>query len=132
MRTKRSAAYAAGIVAASLATTTMAACSVDTTGAQRADTKTTATRSAKPKIAPGTIPGNGIFQVGRDIQPGTYESAGPDDESQGMVCYWARLKSPDTDTFLANEAAPGHTVIRVRKTDKYVQTMGCQPFALVK
>ena len=47
---------------------------------------------AQPKTA---FEGDGIYQVGTDIKPGTYVSAKPDSGN----CYWARLSS-DSGEFL--------------------------------
>ncbi|MBF6332887.1 hypothetical protein [Nocardia transvalensis] len=37
-----------------------------------------------------TIPGDGLYRVGVDIQPGIYQAAGSDDPDHG--CYWRRMR----------------------------------------
>src|SRR3954466_5332428 len=56
---------------------------------------------ARTAIAKGTFGGTGTFVVGQDIEPGTYRAAA----SQG--CYWARLKSLDTNDIIDNQNADG-------------------------
>ncbi|TVZ98066.1 hypothetical protein [Streptomyces sp. BK340] len=67
--------------------------------------------------------GNGDYQVGSDIKPGTYRSSGNTD---GM-CYWERTKgaSGDTDSVLANDNVAGTAVVTIRSTDAYFKTTGC-------
>ncbi|MFI6319002.1 hypothetical protein ACIBG8_15840 [Nonomuraea sp. NPDC050556] len=71
------------------------------------------------------VPGNGTLVVGRDIQPGTYKTAGP--LAGQTMCYWARLK--DTSLDLANvldSGMPkGPATVTIVPTDKAFQTGGC-------
>jgi len=49
-----------------------------------------------------TIDIDGTSQVGTDIVPGTYRSAG------GIDCYWARLRSLDTNENIDNSSYVQH------------------------
>lgn len=68
-----------------------------------------------------TIPGDGTFLVGDDIQPGTYRTAG------GAGCYWARLKgtSGELGDIIANGNVTGPTTITIAPSDAAFQTSGC-------
>jgi hypothetical protein len=85
---------------------------------------------AAPKVA--TIPGDGTFVVGTEIQPGKYKTAGPSEDSFGM-CYWARMKDTDGDFegIIANGNPAGQTTITIKKTDGAFQSTGCQPWRKV-
>lgn len=77
--------------------------------------------------APGIIPGDGTFQVGTDVQPGTYKSAGAAPGGIGD-CYWARLGPGGGDNILDNNLTPGQSVVTIRPSDKEIETRGCQDF----
>ena len=63
------------------------------------------------------IPGDGIFQVGVDIQPGTYYA--PADFG-----YWARLSDATGgfDAIIANWIGDGQAVVEIKPTDAYFET----------
>lgn len=42
------------------------------------------------------MPGDGLYLVGVDIQPGYYEASGVDDP--GVACFWRRLWKVQTET----------------------------------
>jgi hypothetical protein len=92
-----------------------------------ADTAALAAREAavtgveKAKQA-NTIPGDGTYLVGADIQAGTYKSAG------GELCYWARQGAGEK--ILANDIASngGQSVVTVRATDVSLRVSGCAEF----
>lgn len=85
------------------------------------DPSTDAT-SARPSIAPGTIPGAGLFEVGTDVQPGTYVSQTAADKT----CYAARLGKRDSpDPLIANYVIKGRAVVTIEKTDSYFETRDC-------
>lgn len=125
----------------------------DTAGAKPAAT-TTVTETARPKAAEGapaptvtktvketvtakakapakpkgvTIPGDGTFVVGEDVQPGTYKTGGPE-ESVVPNCYWARLKSTsgDFEDIITNGNAQGPTTVTIAAGDGAFQSTGCQ------
>ncbi|MFE0045832.1 hypothetical protein [Streptomyces albireticuli] len=69
------------------------------------------------------ISGNGTFQVGSDIKPGTYRSTG-----NKLGCYWERAKdsSGGLDSILANDNAQGSSYVTVKADDKIFKTRGCK------
>ncbi len=82
----------------------------------------------QPTIATAkSIPGDGTFLVGSDVQPGTYRSKG------GSPCYWARLSdvSGAPDGILANNVGQGPAVVAIKKTDKAFESNGCARWELV-
>ncbi len=80
----------------------------------------------------GTPPATGLslsagrtLVVGRDIQPGTYRTAGP---APGQpACFWARLRStsPNPADVIAADMPKGPATVTILPTDKGFQTMGC-------
>ncbi|MFG1809162.1 hypothetical protein [Streptomyces sp. NPDC049040] len=131
---------AAGTVAAVLAIGT-AACgpaddSASSTGSSApAAGKATAGASSAPASAPAkkkedkpgakaAFKGDGTFQVGTDIQPGTYKSSGNDD---GM-CYWERDKDAkgSTDSIISNDTVAGSSYVTIKKTDKIFTSTDCK------
>lgn len=72
--------------------------------------------------AANTIPGDGVYQVGSDIQPGTYKAAA----SPG--CYYARLSSLDTSDIIDNNNVDGPVVIQVGVSDAALELSGCSDF----
>lgn len=85
----------------------------------------------KAKAAP-SIPGDGTYTVGQDIEPGTYRTSGPAD-STFPNCYWARLKdtSGDLDAILANSNVKGQTTVTIRSGDGAFETNGCEKWSKV-
>lgn len=86
-----------------------------------AETKTV-TVTATPPPPPGpktTIEANGTFTVGSDIAPGTYRSAGH------YGCYWARLRSLDTNDIIDNNVNDGPQVVQILPTDRAFMTRNC-------
>lgn len=75
-------------------------------------------------IASNTFPGDGLYLVGVDVQPGTYRSEG------GANCYWARLNATGDD-ILDNYYGAGATVLTIQPGDGVVEVSGCAPFTLV-
>lgn len=86
-------------------------------------TVTAAAPSPESATAPGsTIPGDGTFQVGVDIKPGTYVSGVPDSGN----CYWARLSGSDTfSDIIDNNNSAGQSLVVIKPTDKYFESSGC-------
>lgn len=71
-----------------------------------------------------TIPGSGRYQVGTDIQPGTYTAeASPD-------CYWARLRDDEgsIDSIIDNGMVSGPVTITVAPSDHMLEVSGCADF----
>ncbi len=69
-----------------------------------------------------TIDHDGIFNVGTDIAPGVYTSAGPVGTG---VCYWKRL-GDDAKQPLDNAMSKKSQIVRIEPTDKTFKTDGCQ------
>lgn len=90
------------------------------------ETHVSTARPASPSLPPGAIPGDGTFLVGADIQPGTYTTPGPTDDS----AYWARLSgaSGDLDEILANGNFRGSCTVTIKPTDVMFETSGALPW----
>ncbi|MEU0740977.1 hypothetical protein [Streptomyces sp. NPDC006134] len=73
--------------------------------------------------------GDGDFQVGTDVKPGTYRTTGNTD---GM-CYWERAKdaSGELDSLLANDNVSGTGYVTVKPTDKLFKSSGCNDWEAV-
>jgi len=61
--------------------------------------------------------GPGLYQVGKDIKPGTYHSSG------GSNCYWAELRSSDTFDIISNNASAGPQTVTI--DSPWFDTSGC-------
>lgn len=83
-------------------------------------------QAAKKKAA---FAGDGDFQVGSDVKPGTYRTTGNTD---GM-CYWERAKDAkgETDSILANDNVSGTSYVTVKATDKLFKSNGCKHWETV-
>ncbi|MBK3581260.1 hypothetical protein JHN63_47340 [Streptomyces sp. MBT65] len=73
--------------------------------------------------------GDGDFEVGTDIRPGTYRTSGNADGA----CYWERAEdaSGDTDSLLANDNVSGTSYVTVKATDKVFTSSGCKDWEAV-
>ena len=67
-------------------------------------------------VALGTIPDDGVWQVGTDFEPGTYRAPG------GGTCYWATLGSADTSDITNNGLGKNPTVTL---DSGWFETEGC-------
>ncbi|ADP83225.1 hypothetical protein [Pseudofrankia inefficax] len=85
---------------------------------------------ADPTTGPTTVPpaaettiGPGTWLVGKDIQPGTFETT-TTGTGIGSSCYWARLSgtSGDFKEILANGNVEGHGIVTIKPTDVAFQT----------
>ncbi|MFF7446203.1 MULTISPECIES: hypothetical protein [unclassified Streptomyces] len=80
---------------------------------------------AQAKGSPAaTMAGDGgMFKVGADIAPGTYKSAGNEDD----MCYWERTKDAEhgLDSIIANDNVTGSAVVTISASDTYFKTSGC-------
>lgn len=95
-----------------------------------AATATTAlTPTATPTTAPTPKPtpsyanfGDGTFQIGKDIQPGTYRTR---DSSPG--CYFARLKGfgGTVGEIIANNNTDAPAIVTIAPTDKGFESQNC-------
>ncbi|MFE1439440.1 hypothetical protein [Streptomyces sp. NPDC058739] len=70
-----------------------------------------------------SLDGDGEYQVGGDIKPGTYRSTGNTD----AMCYWERAKdaSGEVDSLLANDNVSGTSYVTVKPTDKLFTSSDC-------
>lgn len=73
--------------------------------------------------------GNGDFQVGTDVKPGTYRTTGNTD---GM-CYWERAKdaSGELDSLLANDNVTGTSYVTITSSDKIFSSSDCADWEAV-
>lgn len=100
------------------ATTTQAAATQAQSQPTQASTPT-ATPTPKPSFA--TF-GDGTWQVGKDIKPGTYRTR------QGSPgCYWARLKGfgGSVGDILANDNTDDPAIVTISSSDKGFDSRGC-------
>ena len=95
-------------------------------GAKKGTKDTDKTEVAEKKAA---FAGDGDFQVGSDIKPGTYRTTG---NSDGM-CYWERAKdaSGEMDSLLANDNVTGTSYVTVKATDKLFKSSDCNDWEAV-
>ncbi|MGO4202821.1 hypothetical protein AB4Z09_13925 [Rhodococcus sp. TAF43] len=77
--------------------------------------------------AKNTIKGDGIFLVGKDINPGTYRNSGT------SSCYWQRSSgtSGDFDEILANGNENGPAVVTIQPGDVAFTSKRCGTWTLV-
>ncbi|MFD9005425.1 hypothetical protein ACFV0T_31505 [Streptomyces sp. NPDC059582] len=90
-------------------------------------TDTAKAKAAEKKKA--AFAGDGEFQVGSDVKPGTYRTTG---NSDGM-CYWERAKdaSGEMDSLLANDNVSGTSYVTVKATDKLFKSSDCTDWEAV-
>ncbi|WP_327666977.1 hypothetical protein OHN37_18785 [Streptomyces sp. NBC_00485] len=79
--------------------------------------------------------GDGDFQVGSDVKPGTYRTTGNGDgdgDGDGM-CYWERAKDAkgEMDSILANDNVSGTSYVTIKATDKLFKSSGCKDWTAV-
>jgi len=74
-----------------------------------------------PPPTPATSFGEGMWVVGTDIVPGTYQAAGTDS------CYWARLNSfaGDFDAIIANDLGTGRQLAEISINDVGFESSHC-------
>lgn len=83
------------------------------------DARESAIATAEAQAAENTFTGDGMFLVGKEIQPGTWRSLG------GDGCYWERLSSLDGGGVLDNDSANGPTIAQIAPTDVAFSTDRC-------
>lgn len=64
---------------------------------------------------------DGMYLVGKDVQPGQYKTTGSD------RCYWARLKGSggSLDDIIANGSPDGQGFVTISASDKLFETKHC-------
>jgi hypothetical protein len=83
----------------------------------------TVTKTVAPPPPPGpktSIETNGTYIVNKDIAAGTYRTDGAK-----SGCYWARLRSFDTNDIIDNNVGDGPQVVRILPTDTAFMTRSC-------
>jgi hypothetical protein len=121
----------------------IAACSAAVTGAAKTGATTTtptytpgstATYSAPAitaqpapaaPVGPATTVDDGTYEVGPDMAPGKYKTAGPPDGSFADMCYWSRNKddSGELGSIIANDIVKGPGSLTV-KSGQYLKLSG--------
>ena len=87
-----------------------------------AETKTV-TKTVAPPPPPGpktSIENNGTYIVNKDIAAGTYRTEGGKNG-----CYWARLRSFNTNDVIDNNVGDGPQVVQILPTDAAFMTRSC-------
>jgi hypothetical protein len=80
------------------------------------------TKTASPQEPETAMAGDGTYEVGVDVKPGTYVSAPTD----SLNCYWERSRGGDgLNSIVANGNTTGQVVVTIRKSDKFFTTSGC-------
>jgi hypothetical protein len=77
-----------------------------------------AVKKIEGTIAANTIPGDGTYKVGGDMNPGTYKSI--DNEE----CYWQLSSDANGNDIIANNNVNGQAIISAR-TGEYFQSQDC-------
>lgn len=95
----------------------------ETTSVPATEESTSAPASTNP---PGAAGGDGKWEVGKDIQPGTYTTVVPANEYD-LSCYVAALASADEQDIIDNDlASPGEQVRFTIPADAaYFETVRC-------
>ncbi|MGN7248932.1 hypothetical protein ACTHQ1_14535 [Janibacter anophelis] len=127
--TDGSSASAGATTSTATSTTTATATVTDpgstttTTAPPETTTRTkTATVTAEPPPPATDIPGDGTFEVGVDVQPGTYVSGAPASGS----CYWSRLSSSSgSGNIIDNNISSGQSIVTIAASDAFFETSRC-------
>jgi hypothetical protein len=88
------------------------------------------------------IPGNGVFQMGADIAPGLYHTAGSASTfgvwinnvpTQDSMCAWFTYSTPDAnkDHVLQTNMSVGPMYANINSTVKAFESQNCQPWTRV-
>lgn len=88
------------------------------------DQREAAIKVDEQTFAANSIPGDGTFVVGKDVQPGRYQSTG------NTSCYWARLNA-NGDDIIDNDISSGSSVVTVAASDGLIKTSGCNTFTKI-
>lgn len=71
-------------------------------------------------IDANSIPGDGIYVVGEDIEAGTYQAQG-----SGNSCYFARLSSLDSFDIISNHFGTSNVSVEIQSSDVAFESTGC-------
>jgi hypothetical protein len=88
------------------------------------------------------IPGNGVFQVGADIAPGLYHTAGSASTfgvwinnvpTQDSMCAWFTYSTPDANKehVVQTNMSVGPMYANINSTVKAFESQNCQPWTRV-
>ena len=94
----------------------------------------TATPTVEPTPTPTSVTiGNGSFEVGVDVQPGRYRSAGP--KGVFPMCSFVRLKTAgasmlDFEQVIDIQNVGGPAIVNIAATDGGFFSQGCQTWEL--
>jgi hypothetical protein len=80
----------------------------------------------------GSVP-TGLYLVGKDLTPGTYETSGAFDP-EDVTCYWARLRSlqgPGAARIEHKLSRTGGQHVTILPSDYAFHTSGCRPWRKV-
>ncbi|MEH3129391.1 MAG: hypothetical protein PGN27_05440 [Mycolicibacterium neoaurum] len=83
-----------------------------------------------PPAADATVMNtDGLYVVGKDIQPGTYRSA-PTMRNGYPFCTWKRLSdfTGSMESTIAIDNQPGQTIVTIEPSDTAFETQSCQPW----
>lgn len=110
---------------ASLAALALVACGGAQTGAVKgrsAASPLPAAETASPSQSQAVTFKDGTYQVGKDIQAGTYRT-----RSQASLCYWKRLSGfgGTLDETISSVMAAGYAVVTIAPSDKGFTSSGC-------
>jgi hypothetical protein len=74
--------------------------------------------------------GDGDYQVGSDVKPGTYRTSGNGADDN---CYWERARDAkgEMDSLLANDNVTGTSYVTIKPTDKLFKSSGCKDWEAV-
>ncbi|MFG2293692.1 hypothetical protein [Streptomyces sp. NPDC048603] len=133
-------------IGTALALVTLSACSDTDTDADKnkgkstssskpADSGTGGTKEKSPEKKEeskkaGAFKGNGTFEVGKDLKPGTYRTSG---NSSTSGCYWelAKDSSGETDSIIANDNVTGSSYLTVKASAKILKSNDCKDWEAV-
>jgi outer membrane murein-binding lipoprotein Lpp len=73
------------------------------------------------QAADGSIPGDGLYLVGEEVEPGTYRA------SHGADCYWERLSgaSGDFGDLITNGLGAADATVTIQASDYAFSTQSC-------
>lgn len=98
------------------------------TGAPTTTPPATQPTTTLPKPTHGF--GNGVFEVGTDVEPGMYRTAGPTADSE--FCFWSRLSGlggdPDIDV-ITNGAQDGPFTVTIEGSDVGFESASCEEWS---
>jgi hypothetical protein len=97
-----------------------------TTTATVVHTAPAVTVTAPPPPPATAFAGNGVYLVGKDVQPGTYRSAGPDG-SNPVGCY---VELDDAaGTIISNDSSHGQMIVTVPSSAHVLKATSCKDFS---